>query len=116
MDSRNDISVRYAVGTKAMSSPRNMLLILMLGVAGMAFAGSAAKTAPVASTAVVSPVEQDQQWRVEGEKRYRTNCGRCHQPPHQFPPRAMAMVIRHMRVRAMLTDEDMKYVLYYMTH
>ena len=53
--------------------------------------------------------------RLEGEKRFRTNCGRCHQPPHKFPPRAMATAIRHMRVRAMITDEDMRLILKYMT-
>lgn len=53
--------------------------------------------------------------RIEGEKLFRANCGRCHQPPHQFPPRVMAMAIRHMRVRAMLTDEDMRLILSYMT-
>jgi len=53
--------------------------------------------------------------RLEGEKRFRTNCGRCHQPPHKFPPRVMASAIRHMRVRAMITDEDMKLILQYMT-
>lgn len=53
--------------------------------------------------------------RLEGEKRFRENCGRCHQPPHKFPPRVMATAIRHMRVRAMLTDEDMRLILSYMT-
>jgi len=53
--------------------------------------------------------------RLEGEKRFRTNCGRCHQPPHKFPPRVMASAIRHMRVRAMITDEDMRLILRYMT-
>jgi mono/diheme cytochrome c family protein len=53
--------------------------------------------------------------RLEGEKRFRTNCGRCHQPPHKFPPRVMATAIRHMRVRAMITDEDMRLILRYMT-
>ncbi|HEX8836081.1 MAG TPA: cytochrome c [Candidatus Acidoferrum sp.] len=53
--------------------------------------------------------------RIEGEKLFRANCGRCHQPPHKFPPRVMAMAIRHMRVRAMLTDEDMTSILSYMT-
>ena len=53
--------------------------------------------------------------RIEGEKLFRANCGRCHQPPHKFPPRVMAMAIRHMRVRAMLTDEDMRLILSYMT-
>jgi mono/diheme cytochrome c family protein len=53
--------------------------------------------------------------RLEGEKRFRTNCGRCHQAPHKFPPRVMATAIRHMRVRAMITDEDMRLILRYMT-
>jgi mono/diheme cytochrome c family protein len=53
--------------------------------------------------------------RAEGEQRFRENCGRCHQPPHKFPPRVMAAAIRHMRVRAMLTDEDMRLILQYMT-
>ncbi|HYL84033.1 MAG TPA: cytochrome c [Candidatus Angelobacter sp.] len=53
--------------------------------------------------------------RYEGEKRYRANCGRCHMAPHKFPPRMMATILRHMRVRATLTDEDMRYVLRYMT-
>jgi mono/diheme cytochrome c family protein len=53
--------------------------------------------------------------RLEGEKRFRTNCVRCHQPPHKFPPRVMATAIRHMRVRAMITDEDMRLILRYTT-
>jgi mono/diheme cytochrome c family protein len=53
--------------------------------------------------------------RIEGEKRFRTNCGRCHMAPHKFPPRTMAMILRHMRVRAMITDEDMRLILHYMT-
>ena len=53
--------------------------------------------------------------RIEGEKRFRTNCVRCHMAPHKFPPRTMATIVRHMRVRAMLTDEDMKLILFYMT-
>ena len=61
------------------------------------------------------PTTDERIARVEGEKRFRTNCGRCHQPPHKFPPRVMATAIRHMRVRAMITDEDMRLILRYMT-
>jgi mono/diheme cytochrome c family protein len=53
--------------------------------------------------------------RVQGELRYRANCGRCHAAPQKFPPRMMATVLRHMRVRATITDEDMRLVLFYMT-
>jgi hypothetical protein len=53
--------------------------------------------------------------RFEGEKRFRANCGRCHMAPHKFPPRMMATIVRHMRVRATITDEDMRLILGYMT-
>jgi hypothetical protein len=53
--------------------------------------------------------------RLQGEQRYRANCGRCHAAPRKFPPRMMATVLRHMRVRATITDEDMRLVLFYMS-
>ncbi len=53
--------------------------------------------------------------RIEGEKRFQTNCGRCHMAPHKFPPRMMGTIVRHMRVRALITDADMRYILTYMT-
>lgn len=53
--------------------------------------------------------------RTLGEQRFRANCGRCHAAPQKFPPRAMATIVRHMRVRATITDEDMRLVLFYMT-
>ncbi len=70
-------------------------------------------TALPSATSSNSSVES--KLRIEGEKRFRTNCGRCHMAPHKFPPRVMATAIRHMRVRAMLTDEDMRLILGYMT-
>jgi mono/diheme cytochrome c family protein len=71
--------------------------------------GTALPSATSSSSSVESKL------RIEGEKRFRTNCGRCHMAPHKFPPRVMATAIRHMRVRAMLTDEDMRLILGYMT-
>jgi len=71
-----------------------------------------AETAPTTAAVVIATHDSDQ---LEGERRYRTNCGRCHQPPHKYPPRMMATMVRHMRVRATITDEDMRYILAYMT-
>ena len=67
------------------------------------------------STLVVQNGAQADAMRLQGEKRFRANCGRCHAAPQKFPPRAMATVLRHMRVRATITDEDMRLVLFYMT-
>lgn len=68
-----------------------------------------------AASPAVSKVQDADTMRLEGEKRFRANCGRCHAAPHRFPPRMMATIVRHMRVRATITDEDMRLVLYYMT-
>ena len=68
--------------------------------------------------ATSSPVTQSYDadaMRLQGEQRFRANCGRCHAAPRKFPPRMMATVLRHMRVRATITDEDMRLVLVYMT-
>lgn len=63
------------------------------------------------------PVQQamsDVDIRVEGEKRFQANCGRCHQSPHKFPPRMMFTIERHMRVRALITDEDLRLIVRYL--
>jgi hypothetical protein len=78
-------------------------------------ATSAARSSAAPRDAAHSSILDARAMRIEGEKRFRTNCGRCHMEPHKFPPRAMATVVRHMRVRAMLTEEDMKFILNYMT-
>lgn len=59
--------------------------------------------------------ESEKAMRLEGEKRFHSNCSRCHTAPPKFPPRMMGTIVRHMRVRAMLTDEDMHLILRYMT-
>jgi cytochrome c5 len=50
----------------------------------------------------------------EGEKRFQENCGRCHQAPQELSPREVKAVIRHMRVRAMLSAEDEQLILKYL--
>jgi mono/diheme cytochrome c family protein len=52
---------------------------------------------------------------AEGETRFRANCGRCHQSPHKFPPRMVMTIERHMRVRATLTEQDMRAIVAYLT-
>jgi hypothetical protein len=72
-------------------------------------------TAPGSTLSSPKSVHETAASRYEGEKRYRANCGRCHMAPHKFPRRMMATIERHMRVRATLTDEDMQYIVRFMT-
>lgn len=50
----------------------------------------------------------------EGERLFEVNCGRCHRPPDQLSPKIVGTVLRHMRVRAMLSEEDQKQILKYL--
>ena len=89
--------------------------IITLMLAASLLALGAAKENDGGKATSIATESEHHDLRLEGEQRFRTNCGRCHQAPHKFPPRMMGTIVRHMRVRAMLTDEDMKSILAYMT-
>lgn len=92
------------------------VLLFVAALVSWAFAGApeAKKDGSSAGAPVVQSANADQM-RVEGERRYHANCGRCHAAPQKFPPRMMATVLRHMRVRATITADDQKLILFYMT-
>ena len=105
---------------KLMSRLRNIgAMLVLLAVASMANAGNGGKdsAAKDSSAPAVSAEQsaQNENMHMEGEKRFRSNCGRCHAAPPKFPPRMMATIVRHMRVRATITDQDMRLILRYMT-
>jgi len=97
------------------------ILLFMLALSTVVFAGDPPRPAEPSgkkdatnATAAVHNYDTDAM-RVQGEQRFRANCGRCHAAPQKFPPRMMATVLRHMRVRATITDQDMRLVLFYMS-
>jgi cytochrome c5 len=49
-----------------------------------------------------------------GERKFQINCGRCHNAPEQLSPRISGSVLRHMRVRALLSAEDEQQILKYL--
>jgi mono/diheme cytochrome c family protein len=95
------------------SSPNQQVAAL----AGPANSRPAPTNKPASSpeAATESGIHDNRALRLEGEKRFQANCGRCHMAPPKFPPRAMATILRHMRVRALITDEDRRLILRYMT-
>ena len=95
--------------------PWLILACSMLANFGLAAGSSAKRDASKESTAVAVVQANDAAMLVQGEQRFRANCGRCHAAPQKFPPRMMKTVLRHMRVRATITDEDMRSILFYMT-
>ena len=101
---------------KTSHSTKTTAALLLWTLAFASYVVAAAPSGRKEST--VAPVIQTTDadtMRVQGEQRFRANCGRCHAAPQKFPPRMMKTVLRHMRVRATITDEDMRLVLFYMT-
>ena len=93
------------------------ILTAVLMLVSVVYAAAPPRKSESASThppAAHSATEADAKL-IDGEQRFRANCGRCHAAPQKFPPRMMATIVRHMRVRATITDEDMRLVLFYMT-
>jgi len=95
-----------------------LAMLLALSAAARTNGGSKDSTAPAAAApngTNATAATQDENLHLEGEKRFRSNCGRCHVAPPKFPSRTMATIVRHMRVRANITDSDMRLILRYMT-
>lgn len=47
----------------------------------------------------------------EGERVFQQNCSRCHWAPDGFSSRISGTIVRHMRVRASLSEHDEKELL-----
>jgi cytochrome c5 len=92
-----------------------VVLICVMAFATYLFAGSHRATDKETAVTPVVQATDANTMRLQGEQRFRANCGRCHATPQKFSPRTMATVVRHMRVRALITDEDMRLILFYMT-
>ena len=72
---------------------------------------SQAPSPPPAKKHAAATADQDQK---EGERRFFANCGRCHNPPESISPTEVNAVLRHMRVRAMLSAEDEELIRKYL--
>lgn len=46
------------------------------------------------------------QYHSEGERIFTQNCSRCHTAPEGFSPHISGTIVRHMRVRAQLSEHD----------
>jgi len=89
--------------------------VLSLGLMANASSSKDAAKDSAAPTVSAQQSALNESMHVEGEKRFHSNCGRCHAAPPKFPPRMMTTIVRHMRVRATITDQDMRFILRYMT-
>ena len=88
------------------------LLIFLLG-SWLAWAQSV-KPSQAGTKATSTPAKNATVVTNPGERAFQANCGRCHNPPEQLSPRITGTVLRHMRVRALLSPQDEHDILKYL--
>ena len=110
-----------------MKSPISAIILIVLG---FVLVGSAAARAPKQTTksqaltnttanattaTAAAPAEALTHSKIPADTIYKNNCTRCHSEVPQTNPRVATTVLRHMRVRANLTQEEAKAILDYIT-
>ena len=103
-----------AMKTNSQQGSWILVVLCVLAFTSSILAGPSSSSKDASAAAIVQSTEAERM-RFQGEQRFRANCGRCHAAPHKFPARMMTTILRHMRVRAMLTSEDQRLILLYMT-
>jgi mono/diheme cytochrome c family protein len=78
-------------------------------ISASAFALGAKQDAP--STGTPAAHAQPAKPQSDGERVFKQQCARCHTPPDGFSTHISGTIVRHMRVRASLSQEDERALL-----
>lgn len=91
-----------------------LLLAIVITWAGVAVAQ---QTKPPAGKADPAQAARPQAAgkAIDPDQAYKANCSRCHPAPRKFSEDKMATIMRRMRVRANLTEEEAEAILRYLT-
>jgi mono/diheme cytochrome c family protein len=87
------------------NNSKHLFLVLVVLAAVPALARVAPSSAQVVKKPAASKPES-QQHDGEGNRIFTQNCSRCHNAPEGFSPHISGTVVRHMRVRASLSQRD----------
>jgi cytochrome c5 len=85
------------------------VLVWVSALALAAQQGSAPQAKPSKDPAPKGTVEP----QSDGQRVFEQNCSRCHTAPDGFSPRIAGAVVRHMRVRASLSQHDEEALLHF---
>jgi len=79
-------------------------MLRLMGIGLLYIGSSLAAQAPAAAAKATHTAPHVN----DGQRVFEQNCSRCHNPPDGFSPRISGTVVRHMRIRANLSEADMK--------
>jgi len=66
---------------------------------------------PVAGNKQAAAASTTKPYESEGRRIFQQNCARCHAAPEGFSPSISGTIVRHMRVRASLSQRDERELL-----
>jgi len=87
-----------------------LLLASILALAANAQQSSGSPTPPATQAVPSSRAIQNQ---GDGQQIFQQHCSRCHATPEGFSPRISGTIVRHMRVRASLSEHEEKELLHF---
>jgi cytochrome c5 len=91
-----------------------LLLVAAMGAAALSTPASQKQAARGAEARVKAyQAPRSAQAEDEGQRVFEQNCSRCHATPEGFSPRISGTIVRHMRVRANLSQHDEQLLLKY---
>jgi cytochrome c5 len=93
---------------------QKLLFAFVLPLACISFLAQAAAAHPNSKGKQNATTPPSSAQVARGQKVFQQNCSRCHDAPEAFPPQISATILRHMRVRASLSDADEKALLHFM--
>ncbi len=83
-----------------------LALLVLASVSVLAVAAQQSNAATDKQTANSGKQKQIINTQNEGEQVFQTHCSRCHTAPDGFSPRISGTIVRHMRVRASLSQHE----------
>jgi cytochrome c5 len=85
---------------------RSLLICIAVFASASLIALAAQQNSAPASAKQTTPAKSSAHPQDEGERVFQQNCSRCHAAPEGFSPRISGTIVRHMRVRASLSQHD----------
>jgi mono/diheme cytochrome c family protein len=97
--SRSKLAVALSVG-----------LLAFVALPGFSYSGAASRQEQHAAKTQAKKGANERQ-QSAGQRKFNQNCSRCHKAPQGFPPQISGTILRHMRVRASLSQQDEQEIL-----
>jgi len=94
-----------------MTKPQILAAVCAISILFPVLAQSAAMPSKARSSTSTQPKTSASS---DGERAFKQNCSRCHNAPQSLSPAITGTVIRHMRVRAALSEKDERAILRFM--